>query len=121
MRSRVLIADDHAGMLEWLAAKVREEFDVVAAVEDGNAAVEEAARLDPDVMVLDLGIKPVNGFQVMRMARQSGVRAQFVMVSAYTNPELAQATLAAGARAFVVKEKLIEELLPSIRLCCTTP
>lgn len=118
MRLRVLIADDHAGMLEWLVAKVREEFDVVAAVQDGHTALKEVARLDPDVIVLDLAIAPINGLDVMRIAKQSGTRARFVMISAYTSPELAQAALAAGAHAFVVKERLMEELLPSIGSCC---
>lgn len=115
MRLRVLIADDHAAMLDWLVAKVREEFDVVAAVRDANTALEEAARLNPDVIVIDLAMPPRNGLQIMRAAKESGSRAQFVLISGYHSQELAQAALSAGARGFVVKEKLMDDLLPSIR------
>lgn len=115
MRLRVLIADDHAAMLEWLAAKIREEFDVVAAVRDAKSVLEEAARLDPDIIVLDLAMPPCNGLQLMRTAKESGSRAQFVLISGYSSPELAQAALSAGARGFVAKIRLMDDLLPSIR------
>jgi len=115
MKPRVLIADDHAGMLQWLAAKVGEEFEVVAAIQDGSLALEEAKRLDPDVIVLDFAMSPMNGLEVMRCVRESGARAEFVFVTGYTDPELASLARSAGARGFVSKDRLMEDLMPSIR------
>ena len=115
MKLRVLIADDHAGMLQWLAAKVGEEFEVVAAIQDGSLALEEVKRLDPDVIVLDFAMSPMNGLQVMRCVQESGARAEFVFVTGYADPELADLARSAGARGFVTKDRLMEDLLPSIR------
>ena len=115
MKLRVLIADDHVGMLEWLAATVREEFEVVGMVQDGAAALAAATNLDPDVIVLDCAMSPMNGLEVTRCLRESGARSVVVLVTGYTDPELAEAAMAAGAVAFVVKSKLTENLLPAIR------
>jgi DNA-binding NarL/FixJ family response regulator len=115
MKLRVLITDDHAGMLEWLVAKVGEEFEVVAALQDGSLALEEVKRLDPDVIVLDFAMLPMNGLEVMRRVRDSGARAEFVLVTGYTDPELADVARSAGARGFVSKDRLMEDLIPSIR------
>ena len=119
MKLRVLIADDHSGMLEWLAATVCEEFDVVGTVQDGVAALAAAAELDPDVIVLDCAMSPMNGLEVTRTLRESGARSVVVLITGYNDPELAEAALTAGAVAFVMKSKLTENLLPAIRFAGT--
>jgi two-component system nitrate/nitrite response regulator NarL len=60
---RVLLADDHQPMLDRVAALVSGEFTVVAAVNDGGEAVSAAARLQPDVLVLDISMPDVNGLE----------------------------------------------------------
>jgi DNA-binding NarL/FixJ family response regulator len=112
---RVAVADDHAGMLEWLASTLRQEFEVVASVGNGVAALDVVARLDPDVIVLDLAMSPMNGLEVTRSLRQSGARTGVVIVTAYDEPELVKVGLDAGAQGFVVKSRVIEELVPAVR------
>lgn len=112
---RVAVADDHAGMRGWLAATLRQEFEVVASVSNGVAALEVVAQLDPDVIVLDLAMSPMNGLEVTRSLRQSGARTGVVLVSAYAEPELVKVGLEAGAQSFILKAKVIEELVPAVR------
>ena len=112
---RVAVADDHAGMLEWLATTLRNEFEVVASVGNGVAALEVVARLDPDVIVLDLSMSPMNGLEVTRSLQESGSRTVVVLVTAYDEPELVKVCLEAGAMGFVLKSRVIEELVPAIR------
>ena len=112
---RVIVADDHAGMREWLVTTLRPEFDVVASVSNGEAALEVAARLDPDVMVLDLAMSPKNGLEVTRSLREAGARTAIVIVTAYDEPELVRVGLEAGAQGFVLKSRVIEELAPAVR------
>jgi len=112
---RVAVADDHAGMLGWLAATLRQEFEVVASVGNGQAVLEVVARLDPDVIVVDLAMSPLNGLEVTRSLRQSGARTGVVIVSAYDEPELVKVGLEAGAQGFVLKSRVIEELVPAVR------
>jgi len=115
VKLRVIIADDHPGMLEWLVAAVRKECEVVAAVQDGAAALEAAARLDPDIIVLDCAMSPMNGFEVMRALQETGARTAVVFVTGHSDPELAKAALAEGALGFLVKFRLAQDLLPAIR------
>jgi len=112
---RVAVADDHTAMREWLAATLRKEFEVVASVNSGAAALEAVARFDPDVIVLDLNMTPMNGLEVTRSLRQSGARAAVVLVTAENEPELMKVGFEAGAQGFVVKAKVFEELVPAVR------
>jgi DNA-binding NarL/FixJ family response regulator len=112
---RVAVADDHAGMLDCLARTLRHEFEVVASVGNGVAALEAVARLDPDVIVLDLAMSPINGLEVTKSLQQSGSRTVAVLVTAYDEPELMKVCLEAGAMGFVLKSRVIEELVPAVR------
>jgi len=112
---RVAVADDHPAMLGWLVTTLRTEFEVVASVNSGVAALDVVARLDPDVIVLDLAMSPMNGLEVTKSLRRSGARAGVVLVTAYDDPELAKVGFAAGAQGFVNKAKVIEELAPAVR------
>jgi len=115
VKLRIAIADDHAGMLESLTSMLKREFEVVAAVREGAAALDAVRRFHPEVMVLDLAMSPMNGLDVMRSLRESGAKTAVVIVTGYADPELAKAAIAAGAKGFVVKSRLAEELIPAIR------
>lgn len=115
MRLRVLIADDHAGMLDWMASTLREEFEIVDTVQSGLAALDGVQRHKPDVLVLDVAMSPMNGFDVMRSLQGTASQTAVVFVTTYTNPDLEKAALAVGARAFILKCKLVEELIPAVR------
>lgn len=114
-RPRVLIADNHAGMLDWIASTLRDEFEVVGVVQDGLAALDGVKQHNPDVLVLDVSMSPMNGFEVMRSLQGSAGQTAIILVTTYTNPELEKAALASGARAFILKCNLAEELIPAVR------
>lgn len=115
LRPRVLVADNHAGMLDWMASTLRDEFEVVGAVQDGVAALDGVKEHKPDVLVLDISMSPMNGFEVMRCLQESDGQTAIIFVTTYTNPELEKAALASGARAFILKCNLAEELIPAVR------
>jgi len=115
VKLRIAIADDHAGMLQSLTSMLKREFEVVAAVREGAAALDAVRRFQPEVMVLDLAMEPMNGLDVMRSLRESGAKTAVVIVTGYADPELAKAAIAAGAKGFVVKSRLAEDLIPAIR------
>ena len=112
---RVVVADDHSGMREWLVTTLHSEFEVVASVGDGVAALDVVDRLDPDVIVLDLAMSPKNGLEVTRSLREAGARTAIVIVTAYDEPELVKVGLEAGAQSFVLKSKVLEELPAAVR------
>jgi CheY-like chemotaxis protein len=101
-------------MLDWLTSRLQQEFDVIAAVQDGDAALEAVARLTPDVVVLDLAMRPTNGLEVIRRLRESGAHTPVVLITGYNDPALREVAISAGAKAFVAKSKLAKELVPAV-------
>jgi len=113
-RPRILIADDHPGMLEWLTTTVQEEFEIVDTVRNGADALDAVQLHKPDVLVLDVAMSPMNGFEVMRLLQRMDAKTAVVLITTYTNPELEQAALSAGARAYIEKCRLADDLIPAI-------
>jgi DNA-binding NarL/FixJ family response regulator len=111
----VVIADDHPQLAHQVAALVRLEFDVVATAHDGMTALDCVRRVDPDLVLVDLYMPGMNGFEVVRRLKASGARASVVIMSGYNDHELAKAAITAGAMAFVTKSRLVDDLLPAMR------
>lgn len=114
-RPRVVIADDHPEMVERVTALMRPEFDVVATANDGFSALDCIRRFNPDILLVDLYMPRMNGFEVVRTMKASGARTVAVIMSGYNDRELAEAAIAAGALAFVTKSRLADDLLPAMR------
>jgi CheY-like chemotaxis protein len=112
--ARVLVVDDHAEARERIATLLQSEFDVVAAVADGQAAVEATRALHPDVIVLDIAMPVLNGFEAAAIIKDLPDAPRIVFCTAYDDPEFAEAALALGASAFVVKRKMLVELVPAV-------
>src|SRR5271157_4520548 len=79
-RSRVLLVDDHEEFLAVEARLLEPEFEVVTAVRDGRSALEEAARINPDLIILDITMSRIDGIETARHLRASGSRAKIVFL-----------------------------------------
>jgi DNA-binding NarL/FixJ family response regulator len=115
MRSTVLLADDHALVVEGLARLLSTEFDVVGTALDGRNVLAEAERLKPDVVVLDLGMPELNGIEAARRLAKILPSTKIVFVTQQLSPEYLRAAFAAGARAYVAKQSAASELIAAIR------
>jgi DNA-binding NarL/FixJ family response regulator len=116
MRKSILIADDHVLMLEGLARLLASEFDVVGTTPNGRALLEEAERLKPDVVVLDIGMPELNGIETARRLAKVAPSARIVFVTQQLSREYLQAAFTAGAKAYVAKQSAASELIAAIRL-----
>jgi DNA-binding NarL/FixJ family response regulator len=114
-RPRVLVADDHEAMLDTLVRMLSREFDIVAAVTDGISAVTRAAELEPDLLVLDIAMPGLNGIAAAARLKEQGSTAKVVFVTNMRDREFVEESLALGDIGFVVKDRLVADLLPAIR------
>ena len=114
-RPRVLIADDHRAMLDTLVRMLSRDFDVVAAVMDGIAVVTRAEQLEPDVLVIDIAMPGLNGIAAATRLKDRGSSAKVVFVTNMRDREFVDGSLALGEVGFVVKDRLIADLLPAVR------
>ena len=114
-RPRVLVADDHRAMLDSLVRLLSRDFEVVGAVTDGVSAVTETETLEPDLLVLDIAMPGLNGIAAAARLKELGSTAKIVFVTNMRDREFVQESLALGNVGFVVKDRLVADLLPAIR------
>ena len=114
-RPRVLLAEDHAGTAERLRGLLRAEFDVIASVEDGDALVNAAERLSPDVIVTDIAMPGLDGIEAVVLIRRHDPNVRIVFVTVHAELMLIEAGLEAGALGYVLKDAAGDDLVAAIR------
>jgi two-component system response regulator DevR len=116
-RIRVLIVDDHEMVREGLMAMLQPEpdFEVVGQTGNGAAVVELVETTRPDVVLLDARLPDISGVEVCRRLGVSHPGVSVVILTTYTDPDLVQECIEAGARGYVVKDVEQFSLKESIR------
>jgi len=114
---RVILADDHRVLREGLRALLEEsgEIEVVGEAQDGYEAVDLAAELQPDVVVMDIAMPRLNGIDATRAVRQRAPGTRVVVLTMYDSPEYVSEILKAGAWSYVTKDAAWSDLLQAIR------
>jgi DNA-binding NarL/FixJ family response regulator len=117
MPIRVLLADDHAIVRDGLRALLepQADFEVVAAAADGREAVRLAARLHPDVAVMDIAMPGLNGLEATEQIADHTPATQVIILSMHAAPEHIFRALRAGARGYVLKDAAGAELFDALR------
>jgi DNA-binding NarL/FixJ family response regulator len=100
-RARIVVADDHAGMRERVNTLLHSHFEVVAAVNDGQAAVDATTRLKPDLVLLDMLMPKMDGIRVAQELKRQGHDAKVVFLSVQQDEEFVAAAFESGATAYV--------------------
>ena len=113
-RPRVLLADYHRMVAEGLKALLPDEFELVGVVGDGRAMIEAADKLRPEVIVADIAMPNLSGFEALARLRKSHPKIKVVFLTMHQNAAYARRALEAGASAFVVKHAAPEELVLAI-------
>jgi len=113
---RILIADDHELIRRGLVSALsdRPEWTIVAEAADGRQACELAARLTPDIAVLDLTMPELNGLDVTRQIRASSPKTRILIVTAHESEQLIRDVLDAGAMGYVLKSDAGRVLVQAI-------
>jgi DNA-binding NarL/FixJ family response regulator len=90
------------------------EWKIVATACDGEEAVRKATELQPDVILLDIGLPKLNGIEAARRIRNMCPRSQIVFLAQQRDPDLTEAALAIAGTRFVLKDHATSELVPAI-------
>lgn len=114
---RVVVADDHNLVREGIRALLEKagDIEVVGEAVDGHEAVELVTRVAPDVLVMDIAMPRLNGIQAVEQLRAAGTETRIVILSMYSEEILVRQALQHGAKGFLLKGSVSEELLLAIR------
>ncbi len=113
---RALLADDHAIVRRGLRSLLEEgSVEVVAEAADGLEAIRLTEEHRPDFLILDIGMPKLNGIEVAARAQQLDRPPHIIVLSMHADESYILRALAAGARAYLLKDATDEDLLPAIR------
>jgi DNA-binding NarL/FixJ family response regulator len=111
----VLIVDDHAGFRSWARALLEMQgYTVVGDAEDGASAIAAVRALRPDVVLLDIRLPDMDGFEVTRQLLREGIEARVVLVSSRDAKDYGGALEYSGAQGFIAKAELSAAALEAV-------
>jgi DNA-binding NarL/FixJ family response regulator len=114
---RVLVVDDYEPWLRFLRLTLlaRRELEVIGQSSDGAEAIQKAKELQPDLILLDIGLPTLHGIEVARRIREISPTSKILFVSENRSPEVAEEALESGGGGYVLKSDAARDLLPAIR------
>jgi DNA-binding NarL/FixJ family response regulator len=117
MSTKVLIADDHKIVREGLRALIEkhEAMEVIAEAENGLEAVRLAQKLQPDVVIMDMGMPQMNGIEATREVTAHNPKIKVIALSMHSDKRFVLQMIKAGASGYLLKDSAFEELITAIR------
>lgn len=112
---RILLADDHPGFPELEKRLLDPEFEIVGVARNGSDLVEQAMRLEPDIVITDISMPILNGVEAANRLKKLRCRAITIFLTVHADPDFIQICLAAGAMGYVLKSRMATELITAIR------
>ena len=114
-KARILLADDHPRFPDIEQSFLESEFEVVGKVMNGEALIEEALRLKPDLIVTDISMPVLNGIEAVDHLRESGCESRVVFLTVHSDCDFVRRCLSAGAFGYVLKSQMARDLVPAVR------
>ncbi len=113
---RTLVVDDYEPFRQFVCSTLewRPEFQVIAEAADGLEAVQKTEELQPDLVLLDIGLPNLNGLEAAHRISALSPRATILFISQDNDPDLIAEALSNGAKGYVCKQNANKDLLPAI-------
>jgi DNA-binding NarL/FixJ family response regulator len=114
---RVLVVEDYEPWRRYFSTALQKqtELQVIGEVSDGLEAVQQAEELQPDLILLDIGLPTLNGIEAARRIRKVSPASRILFVSENRSADIAEEALSTGASGYVVKSDTGSELLPAVK------
>jgi DNA-binding NarL/FixJ family response regulator len=110
----VLLADDNTALLETLVEMLQPVYQVAAAMNNGKSVLERFAALSPDVIILDISLGDLTGFEVARRLRDAGCSAKIIFLTVHEDIDFVKAAFDLGASGYVFKSRISADLARAI-------
>jgi len=113
---RILLVDDFEPYRRFVLSELapQPEFEVIGHAEDGLEAVQRAEELQPDLILLDVGLPALNGIEAGRRIRQVSPNSKILFLSQESSPDVVEEALRLGAQGYVLKSDAASELISAI-------
>ena len=113
-RKRVLLADDQALVLQEVRHLLDQDYEIVAEVRDGKSLVESAQRLNPDLIISDISMPKMNGFEAAAELRSLGLTTKLIFLTVQSTPAYLRKARSLGASGYVLKVYAMEQLAQAV-------
>jgi DNA-binding NarL/FixJ family response regulator len=114
-KPRILVADDHALVLEGFRRILQEHYELVGTVGDGRALLAAAKTVQPDIVILDISMPLLNGIDTAEQLRKICPTTKIIIVTMHAGADYVRSAFEAGASAYVLKGSAVDELELAIR------
>jgi DNA-binding NarL/FixJ family response regulator len=114
-RQRIILVDDHTLLIEAFRKLLESAYDVVGTVADGLALLETAPALNPDVVVIDIGMPRLNGLEAGRQLKKMMPGVKLIFLTMNEDPDLAAEAMRNGASGYLLKTSAASELFDTIQ------
>jgi DNA-binding NarL/FixJ family response regulator len=111
---RIVLADDHREIVSIVRSTLGDEFEIVATVEDGRAALDAVLELDPDVLITDISMPVMDGLQLAAQLKNLHRRTKVIVLTMHQDAYFISAALSLGILGYVTKTLMSSDLISAI-------
>jgi DNA-binding NarL/FixJ family response regulator len=115
VRTRILLADDHLEIRAVVTKMLEREYEIVESVTDGQALLEAASKLNPDLCVVDISMPIIDGIQAAAELKASGSNTKIIMLTIHEDDDFVRASFENGASGYVVKSRIASDLVVAVK------
>lgn len=112
---RILLADDQQEILRAVSSLIENEYQIAGMAEDGKSVLDLVRLKSPDLVVLDIFMPMLNGFETATRLKESGSAIKMLFLTVHEDPDFLDAAFSVGGLGYVLKPHLVTDLLPAIR------
>ena len=116
---RLLLADDNPEILETLTDMLQPPYVVAGALPDGASVLQQVPALKPDLLILDISLGDMTGFEVARRLKQNGSATKLIFLTVHETIDFVRAAFDLDAAGYVFKSRIGSDLVAAINVVCS--
>jgi len=115
---RLVLADDNPELLDTLVDLLQPPYEVAGVLSDGSSVLQQAPALNPDLIILDISLGDMTGFEVVRRLKKAGCTAKVIFLTVHENIDFVRAAFDLDAAGYVFKSRIGSDLVAAIDRIC---